>query len=32
MGGTYWLASYPRSGNTWFRNFLRNLQADGEAP
>ena len=25
MGGIYWLASYPKSGNTWFRAFLRNL-------
>jgi hypothetical protein len=32
MGGIYWLASYPKSGNTWFRTFLRNLIADGEAP
>lgn len=32
MGGIYWLASYPKSGNTWFRTFLRNLEADGEAP
>ncbi|MDM4769031.1 sulfotransferase domain-containing protein [Solimonas sp. SE-A11] len=32
MGGIYWLASYPKSGNTWFRTFLRNLKADGETP
>lgn len=32
MGGIYWLASYPKSGNTWFRAFLRNLQEDGDAP
>lgn len=32
MGGIYWLASYPKSGNTWFRAFLCNLQADGERP
>jgi hypothetical protein len=32
MGGIYWLASYPKSGNTWFRAFLRNLQEDGEEP
>jgi hypothetical protein len=25
MGGLVWLASYPRSGNTWTRNFLHNL-------
>ncbi len=32
MGGIYWLASYPKSGNTWFRAFLRNLLEDGDAP
>lgn len=32
MGGIYWLASYPKSGNTWFRAFLRNLQDDGADP
>ena len=32
MGGIYWLASYPKSGNTWFRAFLCNLQEDGEEP
>lgn len=32
MGGIYWLASYPKSGNTWFRTFLRNLVEDGDAP
>lgn len=31
-GGIYWLASYPKSGNTWFRAFLHNLRADGDAP
>jgi aryl sulfotransferase len=31
-GGIIWLASYPRSGNTWLRVFLANLRADGEAP
>jgi len=25
-----WLASYPKSGNTWFRAFLANLRADAE--
>tara|TARA_R110000868_G_scaffold82148_2_gene232094 strand:- start:789 stop:1670 length:882 start_codon:yes stop_codon:yes gene_type:complete len=25
-----WLASYPKSGNTWFRSFLTALQNDGE--
>lgn len=32
MGGIYWLASYPKSGNTWFRTFLHNLQEDGDEP
>ena len=32
MGGIYWLASYPKSGNTWFRSFLSNLLNDGERP
>jgi hypothetical protein len=27
-----WLASYPKSGNTWFRAFLANLLADGDDP
>lgn len=27
MGGLVWLASYPKSGNTWTRNFLHNLLA-----
>lgn len=32
MKGIYWLASYPKSGNTWFRVFLANLRNDsGEA-
>ena len=31
-GGIYWLASYPKSGNTWFRAFLQNLQVDGDTP
>lgn len=30
--GIYWLASYPKSGNTWFRAFLANLHANGEEP
>ncbi len=32
MSGIYWLASYPKSGNTWLRSFLSNLQQDGDAP
>jgi hypothetical protein len=32
MGNIIWLASYPKSGNTWLRAFLANLYADrGEA-
>ena len=30
IGGIVWLASFPKSGNTWFRIFLANLKA-GEA-
>lgn len=30
MAGFYWLASYPKSGNTWFRAFLSNL-SDSQA-
>jgi len=29
---TYWLASYPKSGNTWFRIFLANLLYPDRAP
>jgi aryl sulfotransferase len=32
MGGIIWLASYPKSGNTWFRIFLANLQGKEEGP
>lgn len=32
MGRIYWLASYPKSGNTWFRVFLSNLKADADKP
>ena len=32
MGGAYWLASYPKSGNTWFRIFLQNLLDDSASP
>jgi hypothetical protein len=32
MGGIYWIASYPKSGNTWFRTFLHNLQSNTDAP
>lgn len=32
MNGIIWLASYPKSGNTWFRVFLTNLLRDGDEP
>lgn len=32
MSGIIWLASYPKSGNTWFRVFLTNLLRNGEQP
>lgn len=32
MSGIYWLASYPKSGNTWFRAFLYNYQQNGDTP
>ncbi len=32
MGGIYWLASYPKSGNTWFRSFMQNLIEDADQP
>ncbi len=32
MKGILWLASYPKSGNTWFRIFLTNLLRDGDSP
>lgn len=31
-GGIYWIASYPKSGNTWFRTFLQNLEEAGDEP
>lgn len=31
-GGTYWLASYPKSGNTWFRTVLANYQRVEDEP
>ncbi|MEI9994408.1 MAG: sulfotransferase domain-containing protein [Rhizomicrobium sp.] len=30
MSGLVWLASYPKSGNTWFRLLLSNLAGQGE--
>lgn len=32
MGQIIWLASYPKSGNTWFRVFLTNLLGDRDVP
>lgn len=32
MGGLIWLASYPKSGNTWARSFLHNLLLDSDKP
>jgi hypothetical protein len=32
MGSIVWLASYPKSGNTWLRAFLANLIADRSTP
>ncbi len=32
MGKIIWIASYPKSGNTWIRAFLANLFGPGEAP
>jgi hypothetical protein len=32
MKGIIWLASYPKSGNTWFRVFLTNLLRDADSP
>lgn len=32
MSGIIWLASYPKSGNTWFRVFLSNLLSASDNP
>lgn len=32
MNGIVWLASYPKSGNTWFSIFLTNLLSDAATP
>jgi Sulfotransferase domain len=32
MGGIIWLASYPKSGNTWTRTFIHNLFLDPDKP
>jgi len=32
MNSIIWLASYPKSGNTWFRVFLTNLRGEEDGP
>ena len=32
MGAIIWLASYPKSGNTWMRAFLHNLLMNTREP
>jgi len=32
MKAIVWLASYPKSGNTWFRTFLTNFLSNGDQP
>jgi len=32
MGALIWLASYPKSGNTWMRSYLHNLLMNAQAP
>ncbi len=32
MGGIIWLASYPKSGNTWTRAFLANYMSNAQTP
>ena len=32
MGNIVWLASYPKSGNTWVRAFLLNLITEAKEP
>ena len=32
MGALIWLASYPKSGNTWMRSFLHNLFRNSHQP
>lgn len=32
MSGIVWLASYPKSGNTWLRAFFANFQSDSGIP
>ena len=32
MGAIVWLASYPKSGNTWLRAFITNYVLAGDEP
>ena len=32
MNGILWLASYPKSGNTWLRAFIHNLFTNAKQP
>lgn len=32
VAGIFWLASYPKSGNTWFRSVLSTCQSGAETP
>ena len=32
MSGIFWLASYPKSGNTWLRAFLTNYLRESDEP
>lgn len=32
MSSLYWLASYPKSGNTWMRILLSNLKSESDSP
>jgi hypothetical protein len=32
MGAIIWLASYPKSGNTWMRSFLHNMLTNAKEP
>ena len=32
MSGIFWLASYPKSGNTWLRIFLSNYHSNADTP
>jgi hypothetical protein len=32
MGSILWLASYPKSGNTWMRALLTNYERNADSP